>query len=151
MSWIKPNFLWMMYRNGWGSKENQEITLAIRLKRTFFDAALFQAVPSSWCASDYATNEAWQSAVAASDARLQWDPDHDPSGGKCERRAVQLGLRGEMLRQYAREAILEIEDISGFVAAQSSHAHAPYADLLVPRERVYAPEDAAIGARLKLD
>lgn len=21
MSWIKPNFLWMMYRSGWGSKE----------------------------------------------------------------------------------------------------------------------------------
>jgi hypothetical protein len=21
MSWIKPNFLWMMYRSGWGQKE----------------------------------------------------------------------------------------------------------------------------------
>ncbi len=21
MSWIKPNFLWMMYRSGWGTKE----------------------------------------------------------------------------------------------------------------------------------
>ncbi len=25
MSWIKPNFLWMMYRSGWGTKEGQEI------------------------------------------------------------------------------------------------------------------------------
>ena len=24
MSWVKPNFLWMMYRSGWGTKENQE-------------------------------------------------------------------------------------------------------------------------------
>ena len=23
MSWIKPNFLWMMYRSGWGRKENR--------------------------------------------------------------------------------------------------------------------------------
>jgi hypothetical protein len=23
MSWIKPNFLWMMYRSGWGAKEGQ--------------------------------------------------------------------------------------------------------------------------------
>ena len=151
MSWIKPNFLWMMYRNGWGAKENQEITLAIRLKRTFFDAALAQAVPSSFGASDYENNEQWQAAVAASSVRLQWDPDHDPAGAKCARRAVQLGLRGEMLRQYAREAIIEIEDISEFVAAQSSHAQAPFTDLLMPRERVYLPDDAAIGEKLGLD
>src|SRR5206468_2943297 len=24
MSWIKPNFLWMMYRCGWGTREGQE-------------------------------------------------------------------------------------------------------------------------------
>lgn len=24
MSWIKPNFLWMMYRSGWATKEGQE-------------------------------------------------------------------------------------------------------------------------------
>ena len=29
MTWIKPNFLWMMYRSGWGTKEGQEVTLAI--------------------------------------------------------------------------------------------------------------------------
>src|SRR5580658_749407 len=48
MSWIKPNFLWMMYRSGWGTKENQEITLALRLRQTFFDSLLALAVPSSW-------------------------------------------------------------------------------------------------------
>jgi hypothetical protein len=29
MSWIKPNFLWMMYRSGWGTKEGQESTLGL--------------------------------------------------------------------------------------------------------------------------
>ncbi len=29
MSWIKPNFLWMMYRCGWAGKENQERVLAL--------------------------------------------------------------------------------------------------------------------------
>jgi Domain of unknown function (DUF4291) len=29
MSWIKPNFLWMMYRAGWAEKPNQEHILAI--------------------------------------------------------------------------------------------------------------------------
>ena len=29
MTWIKPSFLWMMYRCGWGIKENQEHILPI--------------------------------------------------------------------------------------------------------------------------
>lgn len=45
MSWIKPNFLWMMYRSGWGTKSEQEVTLALRLRRTFFDSILAAAVP----------------------------------------------------------------------------------------------------------
>src|SRR4051794_17706264 len=47
MSWIKPNFLWMMYRSGWGTKENQEVTLAIRLRRDAFGEILSLAVHSS--------------------------------------------------------------------------------------------------------
>ena len=26
MTWIKPNFLWMMYRNGWGTKAGQSVS-----------------------------------------------------------------------------------------------------------------------------
>src|ERR1700732_4440850 len=40
MSWIKPNFLWMMYRSGWGTKDGQEVTLALRVRRPFFDGLL---------------------------------------------------------------------------------------------------------------
>jgi site-specific DNA-cytosine methylase len=39
MSWIKPNFLWMMFRSGWGTKADQEVTLAVRLRREGFDAS----------------------------------------------------------------------------------------------------------------
>ncbi|MFC4898239.1 DUF4291 family protein [Streptosporangium amethystogenes subsp. fukuiense] len=27
MTWVKPSFLWMMYRCGWGTKEGQETVL----------------------------------------------------------------------------------------------------------------------------
>lgn len=37
MTWIKPSFLWMMYRCGWAEKENQERVLAIDIKREAFD------------------------------------------------------------------------------------------------------------------
>lgn len=33
MTWIKPSFLWMMYRSGWATKENQERILAIKLQQ----------------------------------------------------------------------------------------------------------------------
>src|SRR4028118_1985145 len=42
MSWFKPNFLWMMYRSGWGTKAGQEVTLADRIKQSFFEMVLEQ-------------------------------------------------------------------------------------------------------------
>ena len=33
MTWIKPSFLWMMERSGYGNKSGQECILAIRIKR----------------------------------------------------------------------------------------------------------------------
>src|SRR6476469_7031694 len=86
MSWVKPNFLWMMYRSGWGTKEDQEDTLAVWLKRYAFDAILQEAVHSTFVPDMYDSQDEWKRAVAHSSVRLQWDPDHDPSGAKQERR-----------------------------------------------------------------
>lgn len=44
MTWIKPSFMWMMERSNWGLKKDQQRILAIRIKRTFFDTLLEQAV-----------------------------------------------------------------------------------------------------------
>jgi hypothetical protein len=60
MSWIKPNFLWMMYRCGWASKEGQEVVLAVRLERSVFDEILRRAVHSTFVPEVYATEEAWK-------------------------------------------------------------------------------------------
>ena len=142
MSWVKPNFLWMMYRSGWGTKPDQEVTLAVHLKRAAFDELLRSAVHSSFVPEVYRTDEAWRAAVATSDVRLQWDPDHAPDGEPVERRAIQLGLRGDVLRRYAREWLLEVEDISDFVAEQRAHRHVESRQLLrTPREDVYPVGD----------
>jgi hypothetical protein len=34
MTWIKPSFLWMMYRSGWCTKEIRSISLLSKLKDT---------------------------------------------------------------------------------------------------------------------
>jgi Domain of unknown function (DUF4291) len=60
--------------------------------------------------------DAWAAAINRSDVRLQWDPDHDPYGGKLPRRAIQLGLRGAMLAAFGQREILEVIDMTGFVA-----------------------------------
>lgn len=149
MSWVKPNFLWMMYRSGWGTKEDQEITLALRLRREFFDSLLAQAVPSSWDRSIFATENEWSQAVKKSLVRLQWDPDHDPSGAKLERRAIQLGLRGAALEAFGQRELLEILDLSAFVAEQRSLlSSGSVSALLTPRERVYIPTNPSLIAQL---
>ena len=150
MSWIKPNFLWMMYRCGWASKEGQEVVLAVRLKRSAFDEILRLAVHSSFVPEIYENESVWKSAVANSDVRLQWDPDHDPSGASVQRRAIQLGLRGDVLAKYAKEWLIGIEDVSEFVRVQSQRSGSPFDRLITPKEEVYPVNDSEVARRLGL-
>jgi hypothetical protein len=151
MSWIKPNFLWMMYRCGWGTKSDQEVVLAVRIKRSGFDEILRRAVPSSFDSRQFASEQEWKTAVADSSVRLQWDPDHDPTGAPVERRAIQLGLRGPALRLYAREWILSIDDVSPFVSEQRANAaRSRWPQLRMPEERVYPVGDVESARRLGL-
>lgn len=148
MSWVKPNFLWMMYRSAWGTAEGQERVLAVRVRRTAFDGWLGQAVGSSFRPGAHADRAAWQAAVRGSDVRLQWDPDHDPHGRPLARRALQLGLRGAALAVYASDAIVAIEDASAFVAEQRAHVRGRALDALsVPVEACY-PLAASLRERL---
>ena len=150
MSWIKPNFLWMMFRSGWGTKPGQEVTLAVRLRRDAFDSILAQAVHSTFVPEVYSIHQRWKEQLAHSPIRLQWDPDHDPQGVKQDRRAIQLGLSGEVLKKYAREWVVEIEDISDFVASQREHAQKADRHLVTPREEIYPVTDEAVFKRLQL-
>ncbi|MEP6989002.1 MAG: DUF4291 domain-containing protein [Chloroflexota bacterium] len=151
MSWIKPNFLWMMFRCGWATKEKQECVIAVTITREGFDTLLSQAVHSNFKPHLYETEATWKAAVGKSLVRLQWDPDHHPAGNKLDRRAIQLGLRGEILRKYSREWIVRIEDISDFVREQHQRVIAQrYDELLTPREQVYPVQNRAVAEQLEL-
>jgi len=127
----------MMYRSGWGTKEGQEITLGLRIRRAFFNSLLQAAVPSSFDPARYVSRDAWQAAVTTSEVRLQWDPDHSPSGARQERRAIQLGLRGQTLAALAKTELLEVIDLSEFVASQHPNAQDDSTLLVTPIEHVY--------------
>lgn len=159
MTWIKPGFLWMMYRCGWATKVDQEAVLAIWLKRSAFEEVLCQAVLSTFHPGLWATHEEWRRDVSCSPVRLQWDPDHMPTGAPVERRAIQLGLRGSAVRAYAgdplisrpSEWLMRIEDITDFVREQHQHVLArDHEQLLVPREAVYPVTDAELIRRLDM-
>lgn len=152
MSWIKPNFLWMMYRAGWATKPGQEVVLGLRISRAFFDELLGAAVISSYDQARYAARDAWQLAVSGSNVRLQWDPDHDPAGAPQPRRALQLGLRGETLRRFATTELLQVIDMTELIEQQRDNAiPARYQDLQTPSERVYVPESRASATNVGLD
>lgn len=144
MSWVKPNFLWMMYRSGWATKDGQQRVLALRVKRAVFDSWLSNCVSSSFDRNVYGDRQAWQLDVKKSELRLQWDPDHDPSGQPLERRAVQLGIRGNALAAFRGEAFLAVHDVTEYVEAQREFAvPGRWEELVLPREEVYpVPDDA---------
>lgn len=148
MTWIKPNFLWMMYRSGWASKEGQERILALTLKRSGFEQLLAQAVASSH-SSPHLTREQWQEAVARSDVRLQWDPDHAPNGAPVQRRAIQLGIRGATLREFNSAWLVDVQDITPFVLEQRENV-GQHDQLIVPAERVYPISDGQTVKNLGL-
>jgi hypothetical protein len=151
MSWIKPNFLWMMFRSGWGTKENQETTLGLRIRRSFFDSMLSEAVPSTWDRSLFTTQDDWSRAVSRSSVRLQWDPDHHPSGAKLDRRAIQLGIRGERLKAFGQIELIEVIDLSAYVTEQREMlTSGGVTAISTPSERVYQPSDPEVAKRLGL-
>ncbi|MHB8065640.1 MAG: DUF4291 domain-containing protein [Ruminiclostridium sp.] len=115
MTWIKPSFLWMMYRAGWATKEGQERILAIDIKRTGFNIILENVVLSAFKAEIYGQYENWKTQLENSQVRCQWDPDRDIFGNPLDRRAIQLGLKGSMVNNYVTDWIVKINDITDTV------------------------------------
>lgn len=94
MTWIKPSFLWMMYRAGWGLKdEGQKRILAIDISREGFEWALRHACLSHPPAG--MGKDDWQRLKAQSPVRIQWDPERDLQLKALPYRSIQIGLSGE--------------------------------------------------------
>jgi hypothetical protein len=76
MTWIKPSFLWMMYRSGWGLKDSgQSRILAIDITREGFEWALAHSCPTH--PIEAMSQEQWEQLKASSPVRVQWDPERN--------------------------------------------------------------------------
>ncbi|MEW2621352.1 DUF4291 domain-containing protein [Streptomyces sp. NPDC048106] len=140
MTWIKPSFLWMMYRCGWGTKEGQETVLAVEISRDGFQWALEHACLSHYEPGLHTDRATWKRQLKRSPARVQWDPERDLRLQPLAHRSLQLGLTGEAARRYADEWTLSITDVTPL--ARTIHTHVQNGDLdaarrLLPREDPY--------------
>jgi len=111
MTWIKPSFLWMMYRAGWGYKDaGQSRILAIDITHEGFAWALAHG-----CASHPEPGmdaQEWEALKSRSPVRVQWDPERDLHHRPLEHRAIQIGLSGEAVRLYTGEWIQRVTDVT---------------------------------------
>ncbi|MEU4268489.1 DUF4291 domain-containing protein [Streptomyces sp. NPDC026092] len=148
MTWVKPSFLWMMYRCGWGLKEGQETVLAVEITREGFEWALRHACLSHYVRGFHADQAAWKRELRESPARVQWDPERDLRLGALPHRSLQLGLSGEASRRYADEWIVSVRDVTALahdVHALVREGRLDEAERMVPEEVPYPVEGGLLG------
>ncbi|MEO8843481.1 MAG: DUF4291 domain-containing protein [Kofleriaceae bacterium] len=149
MTWIKPSFGWMLYRCGYASKPRQQRIAQVTISHEGFHAMLADAVPSSYERELFASKSDWDVALRRGQARYQWDPDRDLALRPLERRALQLGIQGDLIRRYAREWIVRIADVTELAHQVRDAIAAGQAPPAVPLEQVY-PLPPELAQRLHI-
>lgn len=148
MTWIKPSFLWMMYRCGWGTKQDQETVLAVEISREGFVWALRHACLSHYVPVLHGDEAGWKRRLRQAPARVQWDPERDLHLAPLPYRSLQLGLAGEAAARYADEWIVGIEDVTPLATEIHARVRAGEPDraaALLPDERPYPLDDDVLA------
>jgi hypothetical protein len=112
MTWIKPSFLWMMYRCDWATQPGQERVLAVEITRDGFEWALGNACLSHFDPEHERDRESWSQRLARSPVRVQWDPERSLRMGVLPYRSLQVGLSGEAVDRYVDQWIVNLTDIT---------------------------------------
>lgn len=142
MTWIKPSFLWMMYRAGWGKKDSgQKRILAIDITKEGFDWALNHSCSSHKPTT--LTQTEWEIIKQKTPVRIQWDPERSLLLQPLPYRTIQLGLSGEAVELYMNQWIQNISEVTG--VATEIHKlilqnNLKEAASKLPIETIYTPE-----------
>ena len=140
MTWIKPSFLWMMYRSGWAARPGQERVLAIDLRRDGFAWALEHACLSRYDPDRHRDRRTWSRLLKTSPVRIQWDPERSPRLAPLPYRSIQVGLSGPAVDRYVGAwtvAITDVTDIAHRIHRLLRAGDEPAAMTLVPVEQPY--------------
>ncbi|WP_326557094.1 DUF4291 domain-containing protein [Micromonospora sp. NBC_01796] len=146
MTWIKPSFLWMMYRCGWAEKPGQERVLAIEITRAGFEWALAHACLSHFDRTEHTDRAEWSRQLKTSPVRVQWDPERSLRLQPLPYRSLQVGLSGEAVHHYVDDWTVTITDKTPVVREIRSLLRAGderRATELLPDERPYPLDETA--------
>lgn len=150
MTWIKSSFLWLMYRSNWGTKKNQECILALDIYQTKFNELLEKAVLTSPDSTSY-TGLQWEKAFNEATVYCQWDSDRNINGNAINRAAIQIGLKGNTLRDFLNTSIYCITDLTPLVRKWNEQRKNGKLDSKnLPIEKIYPVKDKTIRNRLNM-
>jgi Domain of unknown function (DUF4291) len=139
MTWIKPSFLWMMYRCGWAAKDDgQRRVLAIDISRQGWEWALLNCALSEEGARLEKVEA--RALMDSKPVRVQWDPERDIDFQPLAHRSIQVGLTGAAVNRYVHEWIVDIHDVTGLavrIGQLVALGHRTEATALLPIERTY--------------
>lgn len=148
MTWIKPSFLWMMYRSSWATKDNQERILSIKIKRSGFEWALQNSCLSHFDSSIYSSYDTWKEILKNSPVRIQWDPEKDLFLQPLNYRSIQIGLSSVSVEKYVTDWIVQVDDITEnckYLHQLVNEGKINQAKDLLPKEQIYPlPENIAL-------
>jgi hypothetical protein len=131
MTWVKPSFLWCMYRSGWSYKDaNQERILAIEMRVEGLGELIrcsvgamardrraplplpTETATATETETETETETRKEKEKEKVEVRFQWDPERGVRLERLPYRSLQLGIGGGMVRRWMDEWIVHIEDVT---------------------------------------
>ncbi len=112
ITWIKPSFCWLLRRSNYGTKNRMQAIAKIKLSHQAFREILNQSVETHWNKDVFLEEDDWSKKLHNSDVIHQWDPERDLVGKRLDRQAIQIGIRGAVIKKYVSDYIIGVEDVS---------------------------------------
>ena len=112
ITWIKPSLAWTLQRSKYATKNRMTAIARIKLSHSAWLEILTNSIQTQFDECLYSDEDEWQSKLNKSDIIHQWDPERAHTGIKLNRAAIQIGLRGQAIRDYVDKWIIAVEDLT---------------------------------------
>jgi hypothetical protein len=152
MTWLKPSFLWMMFRSQWAAPDTQERVLAVEMTREGFEWALAHSCLAQYDHTFFPDREQWAATLSRSPVRVQWEHERSIELKPLPHRALRVGLGVETIDRYVQDWTVGITDVThqarrmGELVRKGDFFRA---ERMLPDERPY-PLPAPIAAALHI-
>lgn len=140
MTWIKPSFLWMMYRSDWGHRAGMTRILRIWVARDAWEKALQEAILTTPDYPIYSHKKVWRKKLDNTGIRVQWDPERTIDNKKLAFKSIQVGITEKYSEVYAKKWITKIEEVTPLAHSIQNlifQKKWTAAEALLPQERTY--------------